>query len=167
LILLDNYINDTIIQNIIKNNKGLPPIIIIPPDNKGSKLSELKKTYEVHYINNITNIKYWIKNIIALEKVIIKDPEINLILSKCKSDKRFILNTLDFIKNGNGDIEPFLMEYYKDSETDLFKFINKLFDNIEPMNINQIYNTYDTDGYSIANLVHENYIDFNDSIESI
>jgi hypothetical protein len=168
LILLDNYINDTIIQNIIKNNKGLPPIIIIPPDNKGSKLSELKKIYEVHYINNITNIKYWIKNIITLEKINISDSHIEIVLSKCKSDKRFILNTLEFIKkNGNEKIELFLLDYYKDSEIDIFKFINKLFDNIELINISEIYNAYDTDGYSIANLVHENYIDFNDSIESI
>ena len=131
----------------------------------------------IHYINNITNIKNWIKNIIILEKINIKDPEIELILSRCKSDKRFILNALNFIKNENGNnkdnnkdnnnIESFLLEYYKDSEIDLFKFINKLFDNIEPLSISEIYNVYDTDGYSIANLVHENYIDFNDSIDSI
>ena len=168
LVLIDNYNNsDNIINNILKNNKSLPPVIIIASDNKGSKLSELKKTYEVHYINTITNIKNWVKNIITTEKVNITPVEIDLILSRCKSDKRFILNTLEFIKKGNGNVESFLLEYYKDSETDLFKFINKLFDNIEPMNINQIYNTYDTDGYSIANLVHENYIDFNDSIDSI
>jgi hypothetical protein len=184
LILIDNYknnstdtINNTQINNLYSTrltNKHIPPVLIISSEQKGSRISDLKSLYTVHYINNINIvlIKNWILSIIreynknrSIKNIIISNETIDTILTKTQGDKRFLLNTLNFIKFKNSlDI---LDTYYKDNEVDNFKFINKLFDSIDSPTIDEVYKIYDTDGYLLANLVHENYIDFNTDIDSI
>ena len=57
--------------------------------------------------------------------------------------------------------------FYKDFDINTFECTTKLFDITDPMDLDSIFKIYDTDGYSIANLIQENYLDFNDSIESV
>jgi ABC-type iron transport system FetAB ATPase subunit len=146
----------------------LPPILIISSDSKGSKLSELKKNCEIHYINEIPKnvIQIWIK---TQNSDLIKDSLLDYLLSKCKSDIRLLLNTLHFVKRSESSesIDFFINSFYKDQDTNLFEFIESLFDNIEPIDISDIFKIYDTDGYLLSNLVHENYIDYNSDIENV
>ena len=189
LILIDEYqngpndllsINDIIsIKNkskdifsgIYDSNKleslNIPPIVVISADSKGSKLSDLKKVCDVYYISEIPKniLRTWIKEINPnLDNSIIE-----ILLKKCKSDKRLLLNVLQFISSSKDTkgITLFLESFYKDEDVNLFEFTNALFDNQEPLDVNEIYKVYETDGYIIANLVHENYLDFSDSIEDI
>ena len=146
----------------------LPPILIISSDSKGSKLSELKKNCEIHYINEIPKsiVKIWIKKIINFE---IKESLLDYLIGKCKSDIRLLLNTLNFVKRTDSpeSIDFFINSFYKDEDTNLFEFIESLFDNIDPIDISQVFKIYDTDGYLLSNLVHENYIDYNAEIENV
>ena len=104
--------------------------------------------------------------IIKIKKIIISDLDLNLMMSKCKSDKRLFLNITDFLKNNDkGSLTNFINSFYKDEDINHFDFTNKLFDNIEPITLNEIFNVYETDGFLISNLVHENYIDFNKDID--
>jgi DNA polymerase III delta prime subunit len=168
IILIDEYQNSqndlltiTDIQNLYLLKDRIPKVIIISADAKGSKLSDLKKVYDVHYINEINKdvLKEWVNKIITLEqlnKSFIDNIEIN-------SDKRLLLNNLQYLAKGK---HINTNKLYKDQELDVFHFVNKLFDT-SPMNINEMYNAYDTDGYMIANLVHENYTDYSTDIFKI
>jgi ABC-type iron transport system FetAB ATPase subunit len=146
----------------------LPPILIISSDSKGSKLSELKKNSEIHYINEIPKsiVKPWIKKIINFE---IKESLLDYLINKCKSDIRLLLNTINFVKTVDSpeSIDFFISSFYKDEDVNLFQFTEALFDKIDPIDISDIFKVYDTDGYLLANLVHENYIDYNCDIENI
>ena len=143
----------------------LPPILIISSDPKGSKLSDIKKVHETFYINeiNVQPLKTWIKSI----GTDLHENQLVELITKCKSDKRLLLNTLEFLKsNKNKDLDSFIQGFYKDSDNNMFEFIHQLFDNLEPIDINDIYRIYDTDGFLLSNLVHENYIDYNQDIHA-
>jgi len=144
----------------------LPPIVIISSDSKGSKLNDLKKISEVYYIGEINHsvIFNWVNSLYKnLDQKILME-----IIKKCKSDKRLILNLLSFLKtNLNISVETFINTFYKDADINIFDYTSKLFDSLEQVNINDIFKIYDSDGFMIANLVQENYLDYNDSIESI
>ena len=186
LILIDEYQNGqndllgiSDIQNLYtlrtgKNKKDikgvfevadckLPPILIISADSRGSKLSDIKKTNEVYYINEIPIglIKTWISKKFEI-------PEKNLfeIIKKCKSDIRLLLNTLSFFKKEKS-IDNFIESFYKDEDVNVFEFTNRIFDSLEPMSIDELFKIYETDGYTLASLVQENYLDFNNDIHSI
>ena len=156
--------------NILKD-VVLPPIIIISADCKGSRLSELKKITDVYYINEINKnvIKNWLMN---KNEVLKKNEDflINLI-NKCNSDIRILLNTIEFIGddaiNDTKKNKRILDNFYKNVDVNLFDFINRIFDNIDLIDIQDIFNIYDTDGYLISNLVQENYIDYSSDIENI
>jgi hypothetical protein len=101
------------IKGVFENNEcNLPPVIIISADSKGSKLSDLKKSNEVYYINEIPvgSIKAWVKKKFEI-------PESNLleIIKKCKSDIRLLLNTLAFFKT-NKMVDTFMETFYKDED---------------------------------------------------
>jgi len=170
LILIDDYQNistDTITTQDILDIKELGvPILIISSDSKGSKLSDFKKNCEVYYINEIPHsiIKKWIVSL----KTNLIDNQINYLVKNCKSDKRLILNVLQYISiNSFNNAEQFLKTYYKDIHINLFEFIKTLFDDNEPIGIENIFKVYDNDGYILSNLVHENYLDYNQDIHSI
>ena len=163
LIFIDEYQNSqndilslTDINNLVKKLEpgfekiNLPGIIIISSDSKGSKLSELKKTSQVYYINEIPTsiLKNWLSNELKLE-----NDFINQLIKYCKSDKRLILNTINF-KNNNCNLN----NNYKDSDLNIFDFLEELFNN-KP-SLNDIFKTYENDGYTIANLIQENYLDY-------
>jgi DNA polymerase III delta prime subunit len=137
-------------------NITVPPILIVSGDSKGSKMNDLKKTNNVYYINEIPifTLKTWIKGIY---KNILPDEELVKLISGCKSDKRLLLSNLS-CKN---------LSFYKDIEQNSFDVIGKLFDNIEPLDINEIYKIYETDGFTLCNLVHENYLDYSNDIHVI
>jgi DNA polymerase III delta prime subunit len=141
----------------------LPPVMIISADSKGSKLSDIKKTNEVYYINEIpiSLIKPWVS-----KKFEIPEKDLLEIIKKCKSDIRLLLNTLSFYKKEKS-IDNFMESFYKDEDVNVFEFTNKMFDSLEPLKIDELFKIYETDGYTLASLVQENYLDFNNSIESI
>jgi len=157
LILIDEFQNGNtdLLSTTDILELSFPKIIIISGDSKGSKLSDLKKSTTVYYISEIP--MYQMKKLTSLPDSIIK---------KCKSDKRLLLNMESFLKNGNSP-ETFIENFYKDTDINSFEFINELFDSVDPIELNKIYKIYDTDGYLLSNLVQENYIDFNDSIEAV
>jgi GTPase SAR1 family protein len=144
----------------------LPPLLIISSDSKGSKLSDLKKSHEVYYINEIpvSQIKTWI----ASFQFDFSENILNEIIAKSKSDKRLLLGTLLFLdKNKKADPLKFIESFYKDTDLNIFEFINTLFDASEPIDLNEIFKIYETDGFLLSHLVHENYLDYNQDIESI
>ena len=174
IILIDEYQNGqndslTIMDILALKEKGIK-IIIVSSDSKGSKLSDLKKSVEVYYINEIPSglIKTWILSLMD-NNFNLTSCQLNYILKNCRSDKRSILNILDFLKKYpyKGSLDSFLQSCYKDEEINLFEFVKHLFDDIEPVGINDIFKIYDNDGFLLSNLVHENYIDFNEDIHSI
>jgi len=138
-------------------------ILIISSDAKGSKLSELKKTSEVYYINeiNLNIIKNWVKTF----NLNLNENELNLIIQNCKSDKRLLLNNLSFYKNNKtkNTNKNNVITFYKDSDVNLFEI---LFQNKE-FNLNDMYKIYKTDGFMLSNLVQENYLDYNNDIDKI
>ena len=140
----------------------IPPILIISSDSKGSKLSELKKLHEVYYINEIPfyTIKTWINSF----KLPFSETVLIEIIKKCKSDKRIILNTLNFLKDKNQGVEKFITTFYKDTQHGMFDFLSILFEN---PNITDIFKIYETDGFMISNLVHENYLEYTDDMDLI
>ena len=174
LILIDEYqngqydllsVSDIINLLMVRNGSVkerecsyIPPILIISSDSKGSKLSEIKKVSDVYYINeiNLYYINEWLKSID------IDVSEIKEIIEMCKSDKRLLINTISFFKNKS----DFINLPYKDTDINLFEFVDILFQNNEK-NINDVYKYYETDGYSISNLVHENYIDYGEDIHTL
>jgi len=174
LILIDEYQNGTYdlistVDILSLKDKSIH-VVIISSDSKGSKLSEFKKSCEVYYINEIPQgiVKTWI---ILINKNL-SEIQINYLLKNCKSDKRLILNILDFINNNNENsklenIDTFLQYYHKDVDINLFEFIKQLFDNIDPVNIKDTFKIYDNDGFILSNLIHENYIDYNQDIHRI
>jgi GTPase SAR1 family protein len=144
---------------------SLPPIVVISADTKGSKLSDIKKTHEVYYIPETPPfaLKKWINNIFKeLDETFVTE-----IVKRCRSDKRLILNTINFIlKNGKNEIDESFMElFYKDEELTITNFLELIFN--EQSDINKIYKIYETDGFMISNLVHENYLEYNDDIDAI
>ena len=149
-------------QNI---NNIIPPIVIISSDSKGSKLSELKKTSNVYYIGEINKglIKSWVTPMCSH----LTTSELDNLLSKCKSDKRLILNTIEFLKNKKSNVDTYIDSFYKDIDVNHFEFMEKLFDKLEPIEISEIFKVYETDGYLLANLVHENYLDYSGDILDI
>jgi len=153
-------INTTFTESI---NVLIPPIIVISADSKGSKLSELKKLSTVYYIGEINkgSIKTWIKK----EYPNIRN--VDSIIDKCGSDKRLLINTLEYLKSDEQGLDNYIQLFYKDSETNIFEFVDSLFDNIEQIPINEIFKIYESDGYHISNLVHENYLDYSNDIHSI
>jgi DNA polymerase III delta prime subunit len=157
LIFIDEYqngqsdlLNLTDIANLTINNST--KLLIISSDAKGSKLSELKKTSEVYYINeiNLYYITEWVKklNIGTCDKT-------EIIIKNCKSDKRLLLNTLAFFNKTNE-------VFYKDSDVNLFEILFKI-----ENNINELYKIYKTDGFILSNLIQENYLDYINDIHSI
>lgn len=169
LILIDEYQNasNDILSttDIIElKEKGIP-IVIISSDSKGSKLSEFKKNCEVYYINEIPalTLRKWITSL----KVHLTESQIKYLIENCKSDKRMILNVLHFINIPHFDIESFLKNYHKDIDINIFEFTKKLFDDLDCINIDDIFRMYDNDGFIVSNLVHENYLDYNQDIHAI
>ena len=168
LILIDEYqnvANDILTSvDITELKKKGIPVVIISSDSKGSKLSDFKKACEVYYINEIPQgtLKKWI---ISLKRKL-TTTQINYLIQNCKSDKRMILNVLQFV-DGNFNIELFLKSYHKDIDINVFDFTKKLFDDTEIININDVFSMYDNDGFIVSNLVHENYLDYNQDIHSI
>jgi len=141
----------------------LPPIVIISSDAKGSKLSDLKKISNVYYIGEINKglIKSWVK------KEYGSIDNLDSLLNKCGSDKRLLINTLEYLKKYPKNIDKYIDSFYKDIDQNLFEFINILFDNLEPINIDEVFKIYETDGYLISNLVHENYLDYSSDIHAV
>ncbi len=138
----------------------MPPIVIISADSKGSKLSELKKTHEICYINEIPPlvIKKWVKTFCQIEEY-----TLNQLIEKCKSDKRILLRTLDFLKtNSFQKIETFTHLFYKDTDLTIIEFLELLFEN--ESSLDTIFKIHETDGFMISNLVHENYLDYTEDI---
>ena len=164
LVLIDEYQNGQNELNIsdIIAITGIP-VIIISSDAKGSKLSDLKKTNEVYYINEIpfNLLKTWV-NTICKD---LPDEKINKLIKNAKSDKRLILNTIQFLKKNNDSFNP--SNFYKDTDVNVFEVINNVFDNIEPLDLSEAYSIYESDGYLLAGLIQENYIDYNDSLENV
>ena len=167
----------TLAKNITKDLKTIfgstfvkiPPILIISSNSKGTKLSDLKKVNEVYYINEIPPIliKTWIMSIYNYPEQFL----INII-SKCKSDKRLLLNTLEYYKKSKDDfkLDEFIDSFYKDSEVNHFEFIGKLFDKdtySKDTYSKDIFKVYETDGYLLSYLVQENYLDYNQDIDNI
>lgn len=152
-------------EKIEKKIINLPPILIISSDSKGSKLSDIKKTNEVCYINEIPQnlLKTWIMRYQPNQTLV------NLIITKCRSDKRLILNVLNFIKTDKDikRITTFIESFYKDFDVNIFEFVTKLFDRDEQKDTNELFKVYDTDGFLISGLVQENYIDYNENIDNI
>jgi GTPase SAR1 family protein len=140
----------------------MPPIIIISADSKGSKLSELKKTHEVCYINEIPifTLKKWVTSLHAFEENIL-----NELVTKCKSDKRMLLHTIDFLKTKGSSDTKVLNSFYKDIDHTISDFLEMLFELETP--IDTIFKIHETDGFMISNLVHENYIDYTDDIHKV
>ena len=157
--------------NILKNIK-LPPVIIISADSKGSRLSDLKKLTDVYYINDINKnlIKTWI---IERNELLKKHEQmVDLLIHKCNNDIRLLLNTINFIGNdysifSSGKPINLINDCYKIEDVNLYEFIKQLFDNIERIEIDEIFKVYDTDGYVLSNIVQENYLDYSDDIELI
>lgn len=169
LILIDEYqnvSNDILSANDIVElkEKGVP-IVIISSDSKGSKLSEFKKGCEVYYINELPpgTLKKWIHSL----NVNLTESQIKDLIQNCKSDKRMILNILQFVNDPYFNIESFLKTYHKDIDINIFEFTKKLFDDTDPLSIDSIFKMYDNDGFIVSNLIHENYLDYNQDIESI
>jgi hypothetical protein len=138
---------------------------VIASDLKGSKLNDLKKNCEVNIISEIAPsvIKSWI---LSFDKNI-SQSNLNTLIKTCKSDKRLILNALDFLKHSGGYIDSFLENYYKDVDINLVEFTKKVFDISENVDTNTVFIMYDTDGFSLSNLIHENYLDYNTDIDNI
>jgi len=159
-------------ENIFKLR--LPPVVIISADSKGSKISELKKTLDVYYIQEIpTGIVLDFTKTVAAHFGFKNELLVTKITNICKSDKRLIINTLSYLSKesdpgpGPDKIELFIESFYKDEDINIYDFVTRLFDNIEPIDLLDIYKTYHNDGYIISNLVHENYLDYSDDINSL
>ena len=161
--------------SILKTVK-IPPIIIISSDSRGTRLSDLKKTTELSYISNIPGniIKKWLisNNQILKNNQDQLFPLLDSIINRSNSDIRFILNTIEFLGNTpNTPNTPNTLELvdslYKNDDVNIFEFINRIFDNVELIDIDEIFKIYDTDGYLLSNLVQENYLDFSDCMDSI
>ena len=175
LLLIDEYQNgqnDTLtITDILelKEKKIKIKILIISSDSRGSKLTDLKKSCEVYYINEIPG--YLIKKWILTLQTGLTQQQIDSITLKCGSDKRLILNTVEFLKNSkNGNVETFLENYYKDTDLNTFEFVKELFDasyDCYSTKLKKIFKTYEADGYLLANLVHENYLDYDQDIHNV
>jgi GTPase SAR1 family protein len=129
---------------------AFPPIVIISSDPRGSKLNELKKVNEICYINEIppSVLKQFIKSYNVLEK------EANEILKKCKSDKRQIITTVTYN-----------IVSQKDIESNVFDSMEVFFES--EISVEDMYKIYETDGFTLANLVHENYLSYNNDIHVI
>ncbi len=175
LILLDEYqngqndllgITDILSLLELKSKGKLCPIVIISADPKGSKLSDLKKNNEVYYISDIPqNV---IKNWVSKEFPNFDQKQIDFLVKKCKNDKRLLINSLNYLSKSNvNDIEKYINTFYKDSDANIFEFTNQLFDSTEKTEISEIYKIYENDGFLLSWLVQENYLDFNDNIDSI
>jgi hypothetical protein len=164
LVLIDEYQNGQNELCISDINEITLPVVVISSDSKGSKLSELKKNNEVYYINEIPfyQLKSWI-NTFAKD---LPEEKINKLIKNSKSDKRLILNTVNFLKKSdNISFNP--NDFYKDTDINVFEYINNLFDNVEPPEISEMFRIYETDGYLLASLIQENYLDYNNSIDNI
>jgi GTPase SAR1 family protein len=134
----------------------MPPILLISADNRGSKLSELKKLSIVYYINEIpfNTIFTWVSSSFPhLSKDLTTE-----IVKLCQSDKRLILNNINFT-----GLNKTNFTFFKDTETSNFDFLNGIFENKQP-DFNEIFKVYETDGFMISNLVHENYLEYSENI---
>ena len=167
-------------ENIIKLK--IPPVVIISADSKGSKISELKKSLDVYYIQEIPRglILDFTKTV-AAHFGFKNDQLVTKITTICKSDKRLIINTLSYLSKESGylskesgsnnddkkKLELFIDTFYKDEDVNIYDFVHKLFDNVEPIDLLDIYKTYHNDGYIISNLVHENYLDYSSDIDNL
>jgi len=171
LILIDEYQNgqnDLLCITDIAElaTKNIPPIVVISADSKGSKLSELKKVCEVYYIGDIHLgiIKSWTNSKFndLDEETVFK------FIKKCKNDIRLLSNNLLFLQNNkNIKCDEFIDSFYKDNDINIYDFTQLLFDNMELVDINDMFKTHETDGFLISNLVHENYLDYNENINNI
>ena len=126
----------------------------------------MKKVCEIYYINEIPKglIKSWIISL----KTNLSQSQIEYLTDNCQSDKRLILNALDLLKSStdfNFNLDTFLKNYGKDNDINHFEYIKKIFDKTE--NNYDLFKIYDNDGFILSNLVHENYLDYNQDIHSI
>ena len=135
-------------------NAKMCPVLIISGDAKGSKLSELKKAITVYNIGELSKSDM---------KKVSSDVEL---VEICGSDKRMLNNILNFGSIKGKKITK-KEQFVKDIDIDLFDFVNKIFDSTEITTIDEVFKAYESDGYLISNLIHENYLDFSDSIDSI
>jgi len=154
--------------SILKHVK-IPPIIIISSDSRGTRLSDLKKFTEVSYISNIPGniIKKWLisNNQILFNEELI--PVLDTIINRSNGDIRFILKTIEFLGKNTPNTLELVDSLYKDDDVNIFEFINRIFDNVDLIDIDEIFKIYDTDGYLLSNLVQENYLDFSDCMDSV
>ncbi len=149
------------------NFKNVPKILIISGDAKGTRLSELKKNCEFCYINELPvyqmrNFTHWLFK--QKDKSIPDKETIDLILEKCKSDKRLIMNTVLF---GNDSITEYVKSLEIDTDINIYTFTDEMFSKSWPMDSQKIFKAYDNDGYLISGLVQENYLCYSNDIDSI
>ena len=157
--------------SILKHVK-IPPIIIISSDSRGTRLSDLKKFTEVSYISNIPGniIKKWLisnNQILFNEELFPVFPVLDTIINRSNGDIRFILKTIEFLGKNTPNTLELVDSLYKDDDVNIFEFINRIFDNVDLIDIDEIFKIYDTDGYLLSNLVQENYLDFSDCMDSV
>ena len=152
----------------------LPPLLIISFDSKGSKISDIKKTNEIIWINNIypSILLPWIKKICKIENIKISEKVLNELIVLCKDDKRLLLNLINYIRFGDKKINiknlsEIVLSCKKDKDINVYEYTTKLFDNLSPLSCDEILTAYQTDGFIMENLVFENYIDFNNDLDSI
>ena len=171
LVLLDDYsTGQANLLSLVEINSLSCKLLIISADSKGSKLGDFKKINEVYFIGEIDLllIEVWIIKFIDSINLIIPRESLQKLIHKCKSDKRLLLNTILFLKQSrNGNIDTFINTFYKNTDINVQTFIDKLFDSKKIISLNEIYKVYETDGYLLSNIVHENYIDYSDSIDNI
>ena len=167
LILIDEYTtSNTNLLSIpeILNLSMKAKVLVISASARGSNLGDLKKNTTVYCIPdiNLKEIEIWIKEINGNN---IPEQDLIKLVHKCKSDKRLLLNTVSFLKKSTSGI--FINSFYKNSDINVNDFIKKLFGPKNKLTLNEIYKIYETDGYLISNLIHENYLDYSDDIDNI
>ena len=131
------------------------PNILILNNTLDSKLGDIINRDNIYYINEIPpdDIKLFLKNNnLALN---LKQSDLSNLINSCKSDIRLLLNNLNST------------DLLKNTDIDVCKFIDNLFKSKINLSVNDLYKVYETDGYIIANLIHENYLDYSDSIDLI
>jgi GTPase SAR1 family protein len=148
---------------------AFPPVVIIAADSKGSKLGDFKKTSQVYYIPEVSGyyIKVWIQSVLKQENIDISDQQLTALIQQCKSDKRQLLETVLFLKNTTNK-DNYLHSFKKYYDTHVYDFTDSvLIDSGDPLDLSHTLKVYETDGYIIANLVQENYLDYCSDIHAI
>ena len=147
---------------------NFPPVLIIAADSKGSKLGDFKKSSQVHYIPEITGyyIQVWIEEIIKKELITISKQDLLTLIQECKSDKRQLLETVLFLKTSNSSVSEYIQSFKKYYDKHIYDFTNSILME-SPESLDEVFKIYEIDGYIIANLIHENYLDYSNDIDAI